>query len=142
MGKLVEPINPFFVLRFQPKWLFLVLCWTLGVGLCLVELVNEDNSSGADSGGAFIRQQLIDLRNQGTAILVISEELEELLDDQDNIVPITYILSVLAENNITKPGEEPAWQGFFENNKSYIQVFYDRSFLLREGLSHLYFLQE
>ena len=37
---------------------------------------------------AFIRQRLIDLRDEGTAILVISEELEELFEICDRIAVI------------------------------------------------------
>ena len=44
---------------------------------------------GVDIGAAaFIRQSLIDLRNAGTAILVVSEELEELFEICDRIVVI------------------------------------------------------
>ena len=44
---------------------------------------------GVDVGAAaFIRQQLIDLRNAGTAILVISDELEELFEISDRIAVI------------------------------------------------------
>ena len=44
---------------------------------------------GVDVGAAaFIRQRLIDLRDQGTAILVISEELEELFEISDRIAVI------------------------------------------------------
>ena len=37
---------------------------------------------------AAIRQQLIDLRNQGAAVLIISEELEELFEVSDRILVI------------------------------------------------------
>jgi simple sugar transport system ATP-binding protein len=37
---------------------------------------------------AFIRQALIDLRNRGTAILVISEELDELFEICDRLAVI------------------------------------------------------
>jgi simple sugar transport system ATP-binding protein len=44
---------------------------------------------GVDVGAAaFIRQQLIDLRNAGTAVLVISDELEELFEISDRIAVI------------------------------------------------------
>ena len=50
---------------------------------------------GVDVGAAaFIRQALIDLRDQGTAILVISEELEELFEISDRI-------AVIAEGRIS-----------------------------------------
>jgi simple sugar transport system ATP-binding protein len=44
---------------------------------------------GVDVGAAAaIRQQLIDLRNNGTAVLVISEELDELFEICDRIAVI------------------------------------------------------
>jgi simple sugar transport system ATP-binding protein len=44
-------------------------------------LVVAQPTWGVDVGAAaFIRQALIDLRNRGTAILVISEELDELFE--------------------------------------------------------------
>jgi ABC-type uncharacterized transport system ATPase subunit len=44
---------------------------------------------GVDVGAAaFIRQSLIDLRNAGVAVLVISEELDELFEISDRIVVI------------------------------------------------------
>jgi simple sugar transport system ATP-binding protein len=52
-------------------------------------LVVAQPTWGVDVGAAaFIRQQLIDLRNTGTAILVISEELEELFEISDRIAVI------------------------------------------------------
>jgi simple sugar transport system ATP-binding protein len=49
-------------------------------------LVVAQPTWGVDVGAAaFIRQELIDLRNEGTAILVISEELEELFEISDRI---------------------------------------------------------
>ena len=52
-------------------------------------LVAAQPTWGVDVGAAaFIRQQLIDLRNAGTAILVISEELEELFEICDRIAVI------------------------------------------------------
>jgi len=52
-------------------------------------LVVAQPTWGVDVGAAaFIRQALIDLRNQGTAILVISEELEELFEVSDRIAVI------------------------------------------------------
>ncbi len=52
-------------------------------------LVVAQPTWGVDVGAAaFIRQQLIDLRNQGAAILVISEELEELFEVSDRIAVI------------------------------------------------------
>ncbi len=52
-------------------------------------LVLAQPTWGVDVGAAsFIRRSLIDLRNKGTAILVISEELEELFEIADRIVVI------------------------------------------------------
>ena len=52
-------------------------------------LVVSQPTWGVDVGAAaFIRQELIDLRNEGTAILVISEELEELFEVSDRIAVI------------------------------------------------------
>ena len=52
-------------------------------------LVASQPTWGVDVGAAaFIRQELIDLRNEGTAILVISEELEELFEISDRIAVI------------------------------------------------------
>jgi ABC-type uncharacterized transport system ATPase subunit len=52
-------------------------------------LVAAQPTWGVDVGAAaFIRQRLIDLKNAGTAILVISEELEELFEISDRIAVI------------------------------------------------------
>jgi simple sugar transport system ATP-binding protein len=52
-------------------------------------LVAAQPTWGVDVGAAaFIRQSLIDLRNRGTAILVISEELDELFEICDRIAVI------------------------------------------------------
>jgi simple sugar transport system ATP-binding protein len=52
-------------------------------------LVVAQPTWGVDVGAAaFIRQRLIDLRAAGTAILVISEELEELFEISDRIAVI------------------------------------------------------
>ena len=52
-------------------------------------LVVAQPTWGVDVGAAaFIRQQLIDLRDSGTAILVISEELDELFEISDRIAVI------------------------------------------------------
>ena len=52
-------------------------------------LVLAQPTWGVDVGAAaFIRQQLIDLRDRGSAILVISEELEELFEISDRIAVI------------------------------------------------------
>jgi len=64
-------------------------------------LVVAQPTWGVDVGAAaFIRQQLIDLRNQGTAILVISEELEELFEISDRI-------AVIAQGRLS-PSKKPA----------------------------------
>jgi general nucleoside transport system ATP-binding protein len=58
-------------------------------------LVVAQPTWGVDVGAAaFIRQQIIDLRDQGCAILVISEELEELFE-------ITDRLAVIAEGRVS-----------------------------------------
>lgn len=65
-------------------------------------LVVSQPTWGVDVGAAaFIRQQLIDLREQGAAILVISEELEELFEITDRI-------AVIADGRVspTKPTAE------------------------------------
>lgn len=52
-------------------------------------LVVSQPTWGVDVGAAaFIRQQLIDLRNRGTAILIISEDIEELFEVSDRIAVI------------------------------------------------------
>jgi ABC-type uncharacterized transport system ATPase subunit len=52
-------------------------------------LVVAQPTWGVDAGAAaFIRQTLIDLRTAGTAILVISEEIEELFEVCDRIAVI------------------------------------------------------
>jgi simple sugar transport system ATP-binding protein len=64
-------------------------------------LVVAQPTWGVDVGAAaFIRQQLIDLRNEGTAILVISEELEELFEISDRI-------AVIAQGRLS-PSKKPA----------------------------------
>lgn len=58
-------------------------------------LVVSQPTWGVDVGAAvFIRQQLIDLSKQGTAILVFSEELEELFE-------ITNKIAVIAEGKLS-----------------------------------------
>ena len=52
-------------------------------------LVVAQPTWGVDVGAAaFVRQRLIDLRNSGTAILIISEDLEELFEISDRIAVI------------------------------------------------------
>ena len=52
-------------------------------------LVVAQPTWGVDVGAAaFIRQKIIDLRNEGVAILVVSEELDELFEVSDRLVVI------------------------------------------------------
>ncbi|TMH64926.1 MAG: ABC transporter ATP-binding protein [Betaproteobacteria bacterium] len=52
-------------------------------------LVVAQPTWGVDVGAAaFIRQKIIDLRNEGVAILVVSEELDELFEISDRLVVI------------------------------------------------------
>ena len=52
-------------------------------------LVVAQPTWGVDVGAAaFIRQKIIDLRNDGVAILVVSEELDELFEVSDRIAVI------------------------------------------------------
>ena len=72
-------------------------------------LVVAQPTWGVDVGAAaFIRQRLIDLRDQGTAILVISEELEELFEISDRIAVIANgqlsPVKPLADTNIDEIG--------------------------------------
>ena len=72
-------------------------------------LVVAQPTWGVDVGAAaFIRQQVIDLRNQGTAILIISEELEELFEVSDRIAVIAggklSPAKKLADTNIDEIG--------------------------------------
>jgi simple sugar transport system ATP-binding protein len=72
-------------------------------------LVVAQPTWGVDVGAAaFIRQELIDLRSQGTAILVISEELEELFEISDRIAVIAEgrlsPAKKLADTNIDEIG--------------------------------------
>jgi simple sugar transport system ATP-binding protein len=72
-------------------------------------LVAAQPTWGVDVGAAaFIRQRLIDLRNDGAAILVISEELEELFEISDRIAVIANgrlsPAKKLADTNIDEIG--------------------------------------
>ena len=52
-------------------------------------LVVAQPTWGVDVGAAaFIRQKIIDLRNEGVAILVLSEELDELFEVSDRLTVI------------------------------------------------------
>ena len=86
-------------------------------------LVVAQPTWGVDVGAAaFIRQELIDLRNEGTAVLVISEELEELFEVSDRIAVIAdgrlSPAKKLADTNIDEIGiwmsgmwDEPVKEG-------------------------------
>jgi len=72
-------------------------------------LVAAQPTWGVDVGAAaFIRQRLIDLKNDGAAILVISEELEELFEISDRIAVIANgrlsPAKKLADTNIDEIG--------------------------------------
>ncbi len=72
-------------------------------------LVVAQPTWGVDVGAAaFIRQRLIDLRDRGTAILVISEELDELFEISDRIAVIANgrlsPVKKLADTNIDEIG--------------------------------------
>ena len=72
-------------------------------------LVAAQPTWGVDVGAAaFIRQELIDLRNEGAAVLVISEELEELFEISDRIAVISNgrlsPAKKLADTNIDEIG--------------------------------------
>jgi len=72
-------------------------------------LVAAQPTWGVDVGAAaFIRQSLIDLRNAGTAVLVISEELDELFEICDRIAVIAKgrlsIAKPVAETNVEEIG--------------------------------------
>jgi ABC-type uncharacterized transport system ATPase subunit len=72
-------------------------------------LVVAQPTWGVDVGAAaFIRQELIDLRSEGAAILVISEELEELFEISDRIAVIAEgrlsPTKKLADTNIDEIG--------------------------------------
>jgi general nucleoside transport system ATP-binding protein len=64
---------------------------------------------GVDIGAAaFIRQSLIDLRNAGAAILVVSEEIDELFEISDSIAVLASgqitLLKPTSETNVTEIG--------------------------------------
>jgi ABC-type uncharacterized transport system ATPase subunit len=70
-------------------------------------LVVAQPTWGVDVGAAgFIRQQLLDLAARGVAILVISEELEELFDICDRLAVLARgKLSPVRETSMTNPEE-------------------------------------
>jgi simple sugar transport system ATP-binding protein len=60
-------------------------------------LIVSQPTWGVDVGAAnIIRQAMIDLRNQGTAVLVVSEELDELFEICDRLL-------VIAKGHISPP---------------------------------------
>jgi simple sugar transport system ATP-binding protein len=60
-------------------------------------LIVSQPTWGVDVGAAnIIRQAMIDLRNQGTAVLVVSEELDELFEICDRLL-------VIAEGHVSPP---------------------------------------
>ena len=64
---------------------------------------------GVDIGAAaFIRQSLIDLRNAGTAVLVVSEELDELFEICDRLAVIAngriVLLKPTGETSVAEIG--------------------------------------
>ena len=72
-------------------------------------LIVSQPTMGVDVGAAaFIRQSLIDLRNAGTAVLVVSEELDELFEICDRIAVIANgrlsPLKAVAETNVEEIG--------------------------------------
>jgi ABC-type uncharacterized transport system ATPase subunit len=72
-------------------------------------LVVSQPTWGVDVGAAaFIRQKLIDLRNEGVAILVVSEELDELFEISDRLAVIAKgrlsPAKPIAETNVEEIG--------------------------------------
>jgi simple sugar transport system ATP-binding protein len=72
-------------------------------------LVVAQPTWGVDVGAAaFIRQKIIDLRNDGVAILVVSEELDELFEVSDRLVVIAQgrlsPAKPIAETNVEEIG--------------------------------------
>jgi simple sugar transport system ATP-binding protein len=72
-------------------------------------LVVSQPTWGVDVGAAaFIRQKLIDLRNEGVAILVVSEELDELFEISDRLAVIAKgrlsPAKSIAETNVEEVG--------------------------------------
>jgi len=83
-------------------------------------LVVSQPTWGVDVGAAvFIRQNLIDLRNAGAAILVISEELDELFEVSDRIAVIAGgRLSPATPTSRTSVEEIGLWMGGTQPNAS------------------------
>jgi len=83
-------------------------------------LVVAQPTWGVDIGAAgFIRQQLLDLAARGTAILVISEELQELFDICDRIAVVAGgRLSPVKVTRDTNSEEIGLWMaGLFPGNE-------------------------
>lgn len=84
-------------------------------------LVVSQPTWGVDVGAAvFIRQQLINLRNQGAAILIFSEELDELFEISDRMAVIAHgALSPLTNTDETSIEEIGVWMsGLWPSEKS------------------------
>jgi ABC-type uncharacterized transport system ATPase subunit len=84
-------------------------------------LVVAQPTWGVDVGAAgFIRQQLLDLAARGVAILVISEELEELFDICDRIAVLARgKLSPVRETGLTNAEEIGLFMaGLFDGNRA------------------------
>jgi simple sugar transport system ATP-binding protein len=84
-------------------------------------LVVAQPTWGVDVGAAgFIRQQLLDLSARGVAILVISEELEELFDICDRLAVLARgKLSPVRETGLTNPEEIGLFMaGLFDGNRA------------------------
>jgi simple sugar transport system ATP-binding protein len=84
-------------------------------------LVVAQPTWGVDVGAAgFIRQQLLDLAARGVAILVISEELEELFDICDRLAVLARgKLSPVRETGLTNAEEIGLFMaGLFDGNRA------------------------
>lgn len=80
-------------------------------------LVVAQPTWGVDAGAAaFIRQQLLDLSSRGAAVLVISEELDELFEISDRIAVLSRgQLSPVRKTSDTSPEEIGRWMaGLFD----------------------------
>ncbi|QVN23252.1 ABC transporter ATP-binding protein [Burkholderia pyrrocinia] len=80
-------------------------------------LVVAQPTWGVDAGAAaFIRQQLLDLSSRGAAVLVISEELDELFEICDRIAVLSRgKLSPVRKKDDTSPEEIGRWMaGLFD----------------------------
>ena len=84
-------------------------------------LVISQPTWGVDVGAAsFIRQTLLDLRSSGVAILVISEELDELFEISDRIAVIAQgRLSPSRAIQETSMEEIGLWMGGSQNSATF-----------------------